>query len=299
MNESTYLPAARRLASLVALLAAALTTAEAQTTTDLDGGPLDLLRKVWPLLVIVGIPLLIVLVRNAARAAAVRDAERWKSLALTLGGTLLTRNPKSTQPAGLRIEIGEWTAVVDQKTEGGEGGSSTFVRFRIPYTATRPFLFMLLPRLDLLIDRLLHSPLSQKRMASVAAKRGGSPLAMVEVGDCTFCTSDEPLAQGMLADVTVRHLLESLQETSLTLAALPFESASDSERLRLLTEIGKGVPPLSGGTWLLILSMDSGKASPERLRTARDLLDMVMSRLRELGVAADGGSPPEVELKPE
>jgi hypothetical protein len=297
MDGSTHPRTTCRLASFAALLAA-VATAEAQTASDLGSGATDLLRTAWPLLVIVGIPLLIVLVRNAARAATAREAERWQSLALALGGTLLMRDRRPTQPAGLRLEVGEWTAVVDGKTEGGEGGSSTFVRFRVLYTATRPLLLILLPRLGQLMDHLLHSSFSQKRLASVVAKRGVS-LAVVEVGDWTFCTSDEPLAQELLADVTVRHLLESLQETSLTLAALPFASASDSAQLRLLTEMGRGVLPTSGGTWLLTLSIDAGKASPERLRAARDLLETVMSQLCELGVAAEGGSPPGVELKPE
>lgn len=192
MRRSTRPRTPRIVASFAALLLS--TTAHAQTAATGGSGPFDLLRKGWPLLIIVGVPLLIVLVRYAARANAAREAERWRSLSLTLGGTLLMRERKPTQPAGLRLEVGEWTAIVDEKTKGGEGGSPTFVRFRIPFTATRPFLLVLM-RLGPVIDRLLRSPLVQNRMESVAAKQGVSPLAIVEVGDCTMYSSDQPLAQ--------------------------------------------------------------------------------------------------------
>lgn len=297
MNESMYSRTDYRLAGLAGLLLTALTTADAQTTTDLGSIPFDPLRNAWPLLVIAGIPLLFVLVRNAARAHAARESERWRSLALTLGGALLTRDRKPTQPAGLRIEIGEWTAIVDEKTEGGEGGSSTFIRFRIPFTATRPLLLILV-RLGPLLDRLLHSRSAQNQMASMAAKRGVSPLALVEIGECTVWTSDEPLAHEMAADGAIAHLHRCFQGAAWFLLAVPLESVSGPSLSRLLTTMREDLTPLTGGAWLLELNIESPKASPERLLAARDFLELVMSRLRDSGVAAEGGSPSEVELKP-
>jgi hypothetical protein len=163
-----------------------------------------------------------------------------------------------------RVKVGNWTVTLDL-TQSGSGRSKPSLRIRAPFHTTQGFRFSAYHR----------GALSRPAGSLPDMVMGSQHLD----GDFALKATDESCAQALLADPSVRQLVQSL-------SALDLLTITDKER-----KLGARLPPGVYILWFYTLKHAGGAGQ------IRDLFDLFCATLQRL-VAIGAASPdkPAFEL---